>query len=255
MTDNTFFEGYEGQEVHFQVGPSTWILTGLIKERNSQVDAEGFYKDKTIGGAYGTFLCHSFTDPNQRGVMKVFKQIPYQGSEYGTAGQRAGQASQDLDYYITSQLEALRILTVSGCQSTPCILSMQIERQNTTDSVPNGYIVFLLLNHLPGVQLSKAIFWAFEDTVRERIRQAFRVAWEDCVKSGVVPVLQNIEHVFWNEAANKAYLIGFRMSEKARIQDVWRDTRWIAWGMAECPDKYRWYKEKNPHPDKSKWKL
>ncbi|KAE8423411.1 hypothetical protein BDV36DRAFT_290545 [Aspergillus pseudocaelatus] len=249
MTDNTFFDGWEGREVHFWNGPSTWTLTGLMNEKTSQVNAEGYYKYGTIGGAYGTFLCRNFMDSTRSAIMKVFKQIPFEGSEYATAQQRGDQASQKLDYYITSQLGALNTLTKKGCQSTPRVVSMKVEHQKDTDSVPGGYIVYLLLSQLPGLQLSKAIFWDLEYSVREKIRQAFRAAWIDFVSLGVVPVLQDIEHVFWHAEANKA------MSEQAREVDVWRDTRWIAWDMAKLQDNYRWYKEKNPHPDMSNWIL
>ncbi|KAE8136552.1 hypothetical protein BDV38DRAFT_283767 [Aspergillus pseudotamarii] len=255
MTDNTFFDGREGREVHFWDGPSTWTLTGLIREKNSQVNAEDYYKYGIIGGAYGTFLCKNCMGSTQCAIMKVFKQVPFEGSEYATAQQRGDQASQKLDYDITSQLGALNTLTNKGCQSTPRVVSMKVEHQKDTDSVPGGYIVYLLLSQVPGLQFSKAIFWDFEYPVREKIRQAFRAARIDCVSLGVVPVLQNIEHVFWHAEENKAYIIGFRMSEQAREEDVWRDTRWIAWNMAKLRDDYRWYKEKNPHPDMSNWIL
>ena len=55
---------------------------------------------------------------------------------------------------------------------------MKVEHQKDTDSVPGGYIVYLLLSQLlPGLQLNKTIFWDFEYSVREKIRQAFRAAW------------------------------------------------------------------------------
>ncbi|KAF7616841.1 hypothetical protein F9C07_1640367 [Aspergillus flavus] len=111
MTDNTFFENWEGRQVHFPWdGPSTWTLTRLISEKNSQVHARDYYNG-TIGGAYATFLCHNFVDSTQRGVMKIFKQVPFEGSENATIQQRGAQASQELDYFITSQLRALNTLT------------------------------------------------------------------------------------------------------------------------------------------------
>ncbi|KNG85974.1 hypothetical protein ANOM_006098 [Aspergillus nomiae NRRL 13137] len=132
---------------------------------------------------------------------------------------------------------------------------MKNDLQKETDPVPDGYILFILMNYLPGVQLSEAIFWGLEASEREQIRQAFKLAWLDCIRSGILPALQDIEHVFWDGAANKAYITSFRMSEPAGADIMWRDTEWIAWDMAKPQDKYAWYKDKNPHPDMSKWTL
>ncbi|OGM43522.1 hypothetical protein ABOM_008071 [Aspergillus bombycis] len=276
MTERTFFDEWPGREVDFaREGASTWTLTKVISEKNSQASGDDFYKHRVIGGAYGTFLCHDLLDGTRRGVMKIFMQyiplprpnealhsscilrVPFEGTEYAPAEFRASQASASYgrDFFITSQVDALRTLTINGCQSTPSIMIMKNDLQKETDPVPGGYILFILMNYLPGVQLSEAIFWGLDASGREQIRQAFKLAWLDCLSSGILPALQDIEHVFWDGAANKAYITSFRMSEPAGADIVWRDTQWIAWDMAKPQDKYGWYKDKNPHPDMSKWTL
>ncbi|KAE8347711.1 hypothetical protein BDV24DRAFT_157186 [Aspergillus arachidicola] len=258
MTENTFFDNWEGRQIDFpSFGPSTWTLTKLISEKNSQESSEDFWNNGCIGSAHGTFLCHDVADITQRGVMKILMQIPCEGSEPQPAELRRYQAAtsyeQDLD--ITSQVNALKVLTDYGCKSTPGILAMKEDLQKDTDSVPGGYIIYILMNHLPGIQLSKAFFWNSGDAVREEIRQAFKTAWLDCVKAGVLPTLPEIDHVFWDAGANKAYIIGFRMSAPAKPHNIWRNCEWIAWEMAKPQDDYHWYTEKDPYPDMSEWKL
>ncbi|KAE8330052.1 hypothetical protein BDV39DRAFT_202633 [Aspergillus sergii] len=250
MTENTFFNHWAGRSVDFATEgtPSKWILTELLSEKNSQVRGDDFFNNGSIGGAYGTFLCHNVTDITQRGVMKILMQVPWEGSQYAPAEHRSSQASAsyELDWNITSQLNALITLTSNNCLSTPRILDLKYGWQETADPVPGGYIIFVLMSYLPGVQLTKA-FWGLEDSVREQIRQAFKLTWLDCVGSGITPAHPNIEHVFWNAAANKAYIISFRESEPARPEDVWQDVKWSLWGMTKPQESY------NSQPDESKW--
>lgn len=39
------------------------------------------------------------------------------------------------------------------------------------------------------------------------------------------------------------------------IWSVWRDTEWIAWGLAKVPRKYNWGPDQTLHPDMSQWTL
>ena len=43
--------------------------------------------------------------------------------------------------------------------------------------VPGGYLGFLLLQQVPGIQLD-SVYWDLPPNERQRIRSAFQVAWE-----------------------------------------------------------------------------
>ncbi|KAE8164785.1 hypothetical protein BDV40DRAFT_298104 [Aspergillus tamarii] len=180
MTENTFFDQWAGRKIDFpSFGPSTWTLTALISEKNTQEGSDNYWRDGCVGSAFGTFLCQDTANNNQQGVMKIIMQIPCEGPEHQPADMRARQAStsyeNDLD--ITSQVYALEILTDHGCESTPGILARKEDLQKEIDLVPGGYIIYVLMNYLPGKQLSKGFFWNIEYSVREEIRQAFKTAW------------------------------------------------------------------------------
>lgn len=198
MTENTFFDQWAGRKIDFpSFGPSTWTLTALISEKNTQEGSDNYWRDGCVGSAFGTFLCQDTANSNQQGVMKIIMQyvllpisketskglqisrIPCEGPEHQPADMRARQAStsyeNDLD--ITSQVYALEILTDHGCESTPGILARKEDLQKEIDLVPGGYIIYVLMNYLPGKQLSKGFFWNIEYSVREEIRQAFKTAW------------------------------------------------------------------------------
>ncbi|KAE8325938.1 hypothetical protein BDV39DRAFT_193903 [Aspergillus sergii] len=210
MTENTFFDDRESRKVDFGRGPgSIWTLKGLYGEKNSQVDEERYYEYQCIGSAYGTFLCHNVMDSTCRGVMKIFIQVPYDGSQRASAEHRKAQAQSIPvdDFDIDSQLNALSTLITKHCKSSPIILDIKFGTQLAIDPVPGGYIYFVPTNYLPGIKLSRIIFWTLEASEREQIRQAFKLAWN--------------------------YIISFRMSEPAEESDEWRDDEWIAWGMTK----------------------
>ncbi|PIG84730.1 hypothetical protein AARAC_010544 [Aspergillus arachidicola] len=236
MTENTFFDDWTNRKVDFHRGPgSMWTLEKLYSEKNSQVDDERFYEYRCIGGAYGTFLCHNVMD------------IPYDGSQRAPAEHRKAQAQSIPvdDFNIDSQLNALSTLTTKHCESSPIILDIEFSTQLATDPVPGGYIYFVLTNYLPGIKLSKIIFWILKTSESEQIRQAFNLAWKDCVNPGIVPRLQEIEHVLWDAAAKNA------MSEPAAESDEWRDAEWIVWGRAKTQNNRICLEDPNKHPDMS----
>ncbi|KAB8221533.1 hypothetical protein BDV33DRAFT_190303 [Aspergillus novoparasiticus] len=210
--------------VDFGRGPgSIWTLDKLYGEKNSQVDDERFYEYQCIGGAYGTFLCHNVMDSTYRGVMKIFIQVPYDGTQRAPAEHRKAQAQSIPvdDFDIDSQLNALSTLTTKHCKFSPIILDIKFGTQLAIDPVPGGYIYFVLTNYLPGIKLSKIIFWSLKASV----------------------------HI-----AN-SYITSFRMSEPAAESDEWRDDEWIVWGMVKTQNNRIWFEDPNKHPDMSTWTL
>jgi hypothetical protein len=59
----------------------------------------------------------------------------------------------------------------------PALFGYKIKKQGMDGLVPGGYLVFLLLGHVPGIQLD-SVYWGLPPDERQRIRLAFQVAWE-----------------------------------------------------------------------------
>lgn len=56
-------------------------------------------------------------------------------------------------------------------------MGYKIDRQGRDELVPGGYMVYMLLGKVPGVQLD-TVYWSMSAEVREKIRGLFRVALE-----------------------------------------------------------------------------
>jgi hypothetical protein len=103
-------------------------------------------------------------------------RIPYQGTEFSSRETRAGQASREIARVAKTELDALKQLTEAECSSAPTLLNHKQEKQTDDMLVPQGYILYILMNRLPGVPLGK--FWLMNEAERHDIREAFKVAYE-----------------------------------------------------------------------------
>ena len=66
---------------------------------------------------------------------------------------------------------------------TPIIREFELLTQDDEGLVPGGFLYYILMDQAPGIQLKDDVFWSFEYGERDRIRNAFRVAWEYVVSS------------------------------------------------------------------------
>ena len=103
-------------------------------------------------------------------------RIPYHGTEFSSRETRAGQASREIARVAKTELDALKQLTEAECSSAPTLLKYKQEKQTDEMLVPQGYIIYILMNRLPGVSLGK--FWLIDAAERQDIRDAFKTAYQ-----------------------------------------------------------------------------
>ncbi|KAI9927162.1 hypothetical protein MW887_003545 [Aspergillus wentii] len=192
-----FTRRFNAMEVTFPDTAETWVLTKKLSDTACQYTQSDFELLGGPSGAYGTFECHRAGNPSDTAIMKIFMQVPHGGSGGQTQSEMAGQASEKLDYYARSALEGYKQLKQAGCTSTPRLMGYKIDRQGRDELVPGGYMVYMLLGKVPGVQLD-TVYWSMSPEVREKIRGLFRVALEDCLNCGVHIVDTNMANLVWD---------------------------------------------------------
>ncbi|OGM44795.1 hypothetical protein ABOM_006212 [Aspergillus bombycis] len=259
MDDNgkEFFVGWESKVIglHADNIPSTWVVDEKRAELYHQHTAYEHHMRPIVAAAYGTFSCHELNDPSSKAILKVFMQIPYEGLEYASAAERARLASQNIPNFGEYQLEAFNALTENVCSSAPKLLHAEQNEQDRTGPVPGGLLYYLLLQRPPGEYLSKKGFWGMDKDGRNTVRHAFKQAWLDCVRAGFKPAMSATKNLIWDADANKIYIMNFEDAAPSNQNTVWRDTEWIAWGLAKAPRGYNWGPDKTVHPDMSRWTL
>ncbi len=71
----------------------------------------------------------------------------------------------------------LQALRQNQVEATPAIRAFEALQQADDGLVPRGFLYYILMDHATGIQLKHETFWSFDFDDRDRIRQAFRVAW------------------------------------------------------------------------------
>lgn len=87
------------------------------------------------------------------------------------------KAKQALPEAEISEERAMLALTKGGCESVPRLLNWKRVKQDNLGPIPGGYLIYLVLQNLPGVRLSREDYWNLSEAQREEIREAFKVAY------------------------------------------------------------------------------
>ena len=102
--------------------------------------------------------------------------MPNIGTEARHASERSKQAHTIPEPGTQNEIEALRMLTQAACSSSPTLLAWKQERQNADMWLPGGYIVYILMNKLPGICIESIDFLPRHE--RDELRKSFKDAWQ-----------------------------------------------------------------------------
>ncbi|KAJ5555153.1 hypothetical protein N7535_007596 [Penicillium sp. DV-2018c] len=173
------------------VGPSRWAIVRKLQERTNILSPEDV--SNGLGPAYVTekFLCHPMCSSNTLAFMRVYKQAPIAGTEFKAASSRATQA---VTSYEPTELTTLKSLREKGCDLVPRLLGYQCDQQDEDDTVPGGFITYVIWEKVPGEPLDMEKFWGYSFSQREEIRHKFRKVYEKVEACGycLCPGIENI---------------------------------------------------------------
>jgi hypothetical protein len=89
---------------------------------------------------------------------------------------RRGTPSDDVNEVTALEVDRLIRLTELGCTSTPRLIDFERMTQDDKMWFPGGYIVYIVMELLPGISLDD--FWELPRQERDEARKAFRTALE-----------------------------------------------------------------------------
>ncbi|KAJ9224917.1 hypothetical protein DTO169E5_568 [Paecilomyces variotii] len=221
--------------VTFDNDPRTWILKEKIHENKSQLDKMEFDGTHVASKSWEVYICENSADPSEEAIIKIYKQIPYIGSEFTRPQVRRRQALP-IDGLAKKELDALRTFTEKGCASTPKLLGYKEEVQGPQDIVPGGFILYLLMERLPGSCLDEYAFWDLDESERAKVLEKFKTAWIDCYNAGLVPSNGLGETIMWDPAAERVYFTGFSDSfSSEESPEGWSERQWDEWDLFQRP--------------------
>lgn len=117
----------------------TWEIIEKIKEEINVVHE----LDTGMGPAYarGEFRCRSSEDGKKLAVLKIYKQIPFAGSEGDDPEDRKPQAVEPFE---PQELVALKSFKKRDCPIVPELLGYQLTKQSMMTNVPGGCLMYLV---------------------------------------------------------------------------------------------------------------
>lgn len=160
----------------------------IILEKRSEHPVSILPRDVAAGVGIpcttGRYLCRleGTGNENKFAFMRIHKQIPQKGTEFQSSTIRRAQAVGNV---VPDELFALTELANKGCTATPKLLGWHFAKQDDTDTVPGGYLIYFVWEKVEGEPLSEEEFWSFPYDKRETIRQNVKKAYSFVTKYSV----------------------------------------------------------------------
>ncbi|KAL1998286.1 hypothetical protein VTN02DRAFT_6464 [Thermoascus thermophilus] len=213
---------------------STWKLERKLQENEYYIPKDTAQIDGLGSEARAVFIGSKLSgDGPQEAIIKIRMQIPWMGTVTKKPLIRAKQATPEMIAQSKMEVETLSILTNAHCSCTPALFSWVKKQQGNDQWVPGGYILYILMEKLPGVNPAP-IYDHMTRQERDDLRAAFKAAWLECVACGVVHGDPAIRNLLWDRATKKCYLIDFEVYRRPTQRSIWRNHLYITWNLAQA---------------------
>ncbi|KAK2812929.1 hypothetical protein FQN50_000950 [Emmonsiellopsis sp. PD_5] len=184
--------------------------------------------------AQAVYHCKQIKGPSvgMDAIAKVRMQVPPEYPASLNPLVRRELALRDPPCWTTDELQTLRDLNQKGCKVTPKLLNVERSLQDWDHMpVPGGYMIFIVMEKVPGVPLVD--FWDYDFPKREMIRAAFRSALIYHAR----PLDTHLGNVMYDEKENKCWFVDYEdvyvMEDKK--PKVFSDNNYFLWGLARRP--------------------
>ncbi|KAJ5579886.1 uncharacterized protein N7459_005871 [Penicillium hispanicum] len=237
--------------------PGQWKILEILEDEDHQME-----QADVRGGAksYATLklVCAKAADPSIQARMRVYLQVPAAGTETEQSSIRARQATT----FEPEELRAYRIISMEESVSkfTPKLLGFHKARQNDSELVPGGFIIFIVWEFVPGQPLDDgsgeaSAFWDLDRPTRDKVRKLFKESFLSTTrklgKLRVWPGSHGPHNLVWNGKTQTLYWVRFRELEE-NDPPSWSDIWFPCYGLVKAPLDDEW-DDPNWNGDTSRW--
>ncbi|KAJ5121132.1 uncharacterized protein N7515_009093 [Penicillium bovifimosum] len=242
-----FLHGLLGTQVtvdlwpHPITGPAseTWEITEKIDEEICPTDENDSNNGKLPAYVLGTFRCRS-TDDNDEGkklgIVKIYKQIPYDGTQFYDYEYRKQQA---VEPYEPRELIALKALKHRGCVVVPELLGYRLTKQDAMEIVPRGCLMYIVWKQVPGEPLTEEAFWQAPLAKRDEIRAQFRHTYQQLVE--YAPLISEIRKIIYDWTTGEMHISGFWRAASLDGYAKWDDYLFVQFDLVSANPSYKHY--------------
>ncbi|GCB21176.1 hypothetical protein AAWM_04061 [Aspergillus awamori] len=165
-----------GLELSFP-GGTRWKVTTKIRECEDLYSQKDHEEGGIVSEARAVFVASKVAgQAPPTAVLKIHMQVPWWGSATKRSSIRAQQAVAEPSARSENEVEALRLLTEAGCSSTPALIDWMNREQSQDQWIPGGYIHFIVMEMVPGVDVC-FIIDDMDRGERDELRAAFKQSW------------------------------------------------------------------------------
>ncbi|KAJ6186144.1 hypothetical protein N7519_007445 [Penicillium mononematosum] len=186
------------------------------------------------------FSCHSLLDPTQQGFMRIYMQIPLDGTFSSALEVRARQAVSQRTHM---ELTALATLDRENCTVVPKLLGYGEGLQGAEEYVPGGYINYVVWERVPGEPVDYYSFWKSDFEHRQQVRFAFQlpilIQRRELSRCSWRPGLTPTRKLIYNDVTKVMHISGFRAPYRVDTQPF-SDITYAIWGLAKPSDRMYW---------------
>ncbi|KAK2798406.1 hypothetical protein FQN50_008846 [Emmonsiellopsis sp. PD_5] len=194
-----------------------WEIGQKISEKACVLRGELAGSAGDIAEAQAVYHCHQVKGASVglHAIMKVRLQVPPEFPGSNKPAIRAQTACDQPASPTRQEIYSLQYLNKRGCSVTPTLFNVESSYQATDDMpVPNGYMVFLVMEKVPGVPLVD--FWKYSARKKEVVREAFRKALVELYSHYIDPADTQPGNIIYDEKTEKCYFVDY---EEAYIED------------------------------------
>ncbi|KAJ5858182.1 hypothetical protein N7455_009076 [Penicillium solitum] len=188
-----------------------------------------------LGPAYvaGKFLCRPASpgNPNLLSFMRIYKQIPIAGTEFEKGPIRAAQAVKSHE---PTELTAYKSLKEKGCDVIPQLLGYQSDQQDEDDTVPGGFITYVMWEKVPGESLDWQMFWISSFSKREEIRVKFCEVYKKLDAYGY-HLGTGMRKILYDWPTKTMHLSGLPDTTRTAEDTQWSDSLYVNYGLVRPP--------------------
>ncbi|CAG7966464.1 unnamed protein product [Penicillium nalgiovense] len=207
-----------------------WIIREKLSENPFPLTEEDVKQEMGPAFTVGKYLCEHDGAKDKLAFLRIFKQIPWEGTELDDSHTRAKQAVDQEPGHV--ELAALKYLTENGCSATPKLLGYEFDNQDKNDLVPGGYILYLVWEKVKGDPLDFQEFWRLPYKERESIREKFRETYTKILTFGYEPMMPSASKIILDKATGDVKISGFGNAAYIGQSGKWNDRNFLRFSLA-----------------------
>ncbi|PGH16755.1 hypothetical protein AJ80_05070 [Polytolypa hystricis UAMH7299] len=228
-------ELWDGFELCCRDG-AEWRIGKKISEKSRLAPAQFSSTGNGKAEAQAVYHCEQIIRGKPTGtkaVAKVRMQVPPDYPLSLSSVARAKIAEEEPAGWSRLELQSLRYFNEKKCKVVPRLLNVVRSWQDGRDMpVPNGYLVFLVIEEVPGMSLID--FWEYDRPKRDKIRAAFRRSLTEQLNLHAHPSDCKLDNLVYDERTDKCYFVDF---ESIRVKEEkpplkFADYHYFLWGLA-----------------------